>query len=261
MSEHPVHDALRAYAERLEAETSPGTAHRAVRRALGAPPGRMRLRRVAVLLASALGFGLGNAALALAVQPSVPGDALYGVERAYERVAALVGVRLGSPEERLSEAAVLLRRGDVVGARELVAEAVAEVPVAVRVVEAVPPEAVHELIEPARVVVEAAETGDPEAVGEAVAEMQAELTPSTVPPPKVSPEAPPGLEGAPGGEKGAPGRTGDPTGPPDDLPGPPDDVAPPAGSGGDVPGPPATPGPPEGPGPPSGTPGRGGGTP
>ncbi len=100
MSEHPVHDALRAYAERLEAETSPGTVHRAVRRALGAPPGRMRLRRVAVLLASALGFRLGNAALALAVHPSVPGDAPYGVDQAYERVAALVGVRLGSPEER-----------------------------------------------------------------------------------------------------------------------------------------------------------------
>ena len=199
MTEHPAHEALRAYASRLEDEVSPGVTHRGVRKAMAAEPARLRLKRTAVVVASALGFGLGNTALALAAQPSVPGDVLYGVERAYERVAALVGIQLGSPEERLDEAKVLIERGDLMAARALVVEALGDagVPGASELAQQVPPENVGDLVDRARGVADAAKTGDPDQVADAVAEMRDTLGP---------PDVPPGLEEMP------PGRGGEPPG-------------------------------------------------
>ncbi len=213
MTEHPAHDALRVYASGLEDEVSSAAVHRAVRRAMAAEPTRFRLRRTAVVLASALGFGLGNAALALAAQPSVPGDALYGVERAYEWVASLVGIQLGSPEERLDEAAILLERGDVAGARALVAEALGDAgaPGASEMVDSVPPESTSALVEGAKGVAEAAKTGDPEQVAEAVSDLQEELGPPGVPPGLET--SPPGLGGEPPGQADEPpGQSGEPPG-------------------------------------------------
>ena len=193
MTEHPAHEALRAYASRLEDEVSPGVTHRGVRKAMAAEPARLRLKRTAVVVASALGFGLGNTALALAAQPSVPGDVLYGVERAYERVAALVGIQLGSPEERLDEAKVLIERGDLMAARALVVEALGDagVPGASELAQQVPPENVGDLVDRARGVADAAKTGDPDQVADAVAEMRDTLGP---------PDVPPGQGGAPPGQ-------------------------------------------------------------
>lgn len=231
MTEHPAHDALRAYAERLEAETSSGAAQRAIRVAMQTEPPRVRARRAAVLVASALGFGLGNTALALAAQPSVPGDALYGVERVYEQVASLVGIQLGSPSERVEEAAVLLERGDVVGARALVAEALGDAgaPGASEFAESVPPASVPELVERAKGVAEVATSGDPQQVAEAVTDLEKDLGPPKVPPGLDEP--PPGLGGDPPGlDDSPPGQGGDPPGQTqkDEA----EEESPPGGSGG-----------------------------
>ncbi len=223
MSEHPAHDALRAYAKRLEAETAPGAVHRGVRRALRRTPVGGWFRRAAVVVASSLGLVMGNVALAVAVQPSVPGDVLYGVERAYERVASLLGFELGSPEERLAEAAAAAERGDPVEAKVLVTEALADVPPAVPVVEATPPEFVDDLIGVAWGVVEAAQTGDPAAVAEAVEEMQAELGPPVGVPGGGSPPDPEELPAVPASPPGPQGPVPGGAGPPDDA-GPPSDT-------------------------------------
>ena len=67
-------------------------------------------------------FGISNVALAAAANPSLPGDALYGVDRAYERIGALLGAG-GFQLERLDEATAVLERGEPSVALELVEEA------------------------------------------------------------------------------------------------------------------------------------------
>jgi len=63
-------------------------------------------------------------ALGLTANAAVPGDLLYGLDLAMEKV----GIGNGSLQERLNEAAVLIDRGDQVGAIELLSSAISETP-------------------------------------------------------------------------------------------------------------------------------------
>jgi hypothetical protein len=76
------------------------------------------MRRAAAtgVAAVALGFGFAGAA---AANSAAPGDALYGLDRALERV----GVHNGGLSERLDEANELLAQGDEEGALALVTDA------------------------------------------------------------------------------------------------------------------------------------------
>lgn len=118
-------DDLRRYADALVSEVSPYTAERAVRSAMSSPSRRPR-KALAVLVATGL-MGVSNVALAATADPSAPGDTLYGVDRTYEQVADLVG--LGGPRvsERLEETGVLVERGELAAALELVQETLGKV--------------------------------------------------------------------------------------------------------------------------------------
>lgn len=115
-------DELRAYAAHLEAEVPLERARARARAAVTATPrGR---RRVAVVAAAAIGFmGVSNVALAAVSNPAIPGDALYGIDRAYERVGALLGIGGEHRLERLNEAASVVALGDEETALSLVQEA------------------------------------------------------------------------------------------------------------------------------------------
>ena len=119
----PTHDPirdLRRYAADLAAEVSPADARRAANRALAARPAGPR--RAVVAVVTTVLFGISNVALAATADPAVPGDALYGIDRAYERVSGLVGIGGIHAAERLAEADTLLQRGDLGAALELVTE-------------------------------------------------------------------------------------------------------------------------------------------
>ncbi|HSJ27078.1 MAG TPA: hypothetical protein VLB67_02640 [Acidimicrobiia bacterium] len=118
-------DDLRRYADELASEVSPFTAERAVHRALSTPSRRPRRVVVAVITTGLL--GISNVALATIADPAVPGDPLYGVDRAYERVVDLAG--LGSPRvsERLQETGVLVERGNLGEALALVQETLGKI--------------------------------------------------------------------------------------------------------------------------------------
>ncbi|MDH3194368.1 MAG: hypothetical protein OEM40_08630, partial [Acidimicrobiia bacterium] len=75
----------------------------------GRLPLKQRVTAVGVVIATFLSANVG---LAAAAQNAAPGDALYGVDRAYERIAAFVGISNPRAEERLQEANVLAERGD-----------------------------------------------------------------------------------------------------------------------------------------------------
>ncbi|MEX2424534.1 MAG: hypothetical protein WD990_11205, partial [Acidimicrobiia bacterium] len=118
-------DDLRRYADDLASEVSPSTAQRAVRAGMSSPTRRPRKALVALLATGLL--GVSNVALAATADSSAPGDALYGVDRAYEQVVDLTG--LGGPRvsERLQETGVLVERGDLGAALELVQETLGKV--------------------------------------------------------------------------------------------------------------------------------------
>lgn len=65
---------------------------------------------MAAIVATAL-MGISNVALATAADPAVPGDALYGVDRAYESIGSAVGFDSTHAAERASEVLVLQERG------------------------------------------------------------------------------------------------------------------------------------------------------
>ena len=67
-------------------------------------------------------MGVSNVALATVADPAVPGDALYGVDRAYERIGALIGFDTTNAGERASEVMVLQERGKSAEALALVQE-------------------------------------------------------------------------------------------------------------------------------------------
>ena len=113
----------------MAGEVHPVTTRVAVERAMSRADARSRrsssprvARRLAPVLAATMVFGISNVALAAAANPSVPGDALYGVDRAYERIGALLGAG-GFELERLDEAAAVLERGEPSVALGLVEEA------------------------------------------------------------------------------------------------------------------------------------------
>src|SRR5690606_9699949 len=78
--------------------------------------------RIQVSGALMAAFSVLNFAAAAIADNAGPGDRLYVLDRAYERVAALFG-RADHPAERAREAEVLLERGDPTGALQVLAEA------------------------------------------------------------------------------------------------------------------------------------------
>jgi hypothetical protein len=121
MAYDPISD-LRRYAAALEAQVSGERSRHAARTALHAPGGRRAPRRTVVAIAATLLMGVSNVALATVADPAVPGDALYGVDRAYERVGALVGFDTTNAGERATEVMVLQERGKSAEALALVQE-------------------------------------------------------------------------------------------------------------------------------------------
>lgn len=113
---------LRRYARDLQAEVHPGRARGRVDAAMTRQARRPR-RVVLVVLASTLLLLFSNVALAAAADPAVPGDALYGLDRTYERIADAAGLGGMHAGERLDEAAVLFERGRAAEALDLVNEA------------------------------------------------------------------------------------------------------------------------------------------
>lgn len=111
MKHDPISE-LRRYAADLEAQVPADRARSAARRALLNPtPARRRPRRaIAAILATAL-MGISNVALATAADPAVPGDALYGVDRAYESIGSAIGFDSTHAVERADEVLVLQQRG------------------------------------------------------------------------------------------------------------------------------------------------------
>lgn len=113
MSTSPMDD-LKAYAASLTDSVSVEETDTVVASVLRAPRGgrlplKQRVTAVGVVIATFLSANVG---LAAAAQNAAPGDALYGVDRAYERIAAFVGISNSRTEERLQEANDLAERGD-----------------------------------------------------------------------------------------------------------------------------------------------------
>ncbi|WP_144018640.1 hypothetical protein, partial [Demequina sp. NBRC 110051] len=108
-------------AEAMVATLAAAVAPAAVASTAGARPAAARRstwrRRVgaSVAVAGVLGLGLAGAA---AADDAAPGDALYGVDRALERV----GINAGGADERLGEVRILVERGDVDRAAALATE-------------------------------------------------------------------------------------------------------------------------------------------
>ena len=82
----------------------------------------LRTPRVAVASVGLIVFG--NIGMAAASDGAAPGDILYSIDRAYERLASVVGLDLGGPSERFDEARVMLVRGEPNMSLTLVSEAV-----------------------------------------------------------------------------------------------------------------------------------------
>lgn len=113
MSTSPMDD-LKAYAASLTDSVSSEETDTVVATVLRAPrvvrtPLKQRVTAVGVVVATFLSANVG---LAAAAQNAAPGDALYGVDRAYERIAEFVGISNSRTEERLQEANDLANRGD-----------------------------------------------------------------------------------------------------------------------------------------------------
>lgn len=130
MPRDPISD-LRRYAHTLQQEADPGEAHRAARLAAvpAQAPARSWRRRLATVTAAAAVLAGGNVGLALAADSAVPGDPLYGVDRAYERVAEVLGIGGDNARERLEEASTLATRGDVPRALSTARETLSSLPV------------------------------------------------------------------------------------------------------------------------------------
>lgn len=118
-------DDLRRYADDLASEVSPLAAQRAVRSAMSPHANRPRKLVVALVVTGLL--GVSNVALAAVADPAVPGDALYNVDRAYERFVDFAG--FGGPRvtERVFETGVLVKRGNLGVALDLVHETLANI--------------------------------------------------------------------------------------------------------------------------------------
>ena len=124
MAHDPIPD-LKRYAAALEAQVSGERSRHAARAALHTPSPKRAPRRTVVAIAATVLMGVSNVALAAVADPAVPGDALYGVDRVYERVGALVGFDSTNAGERASEVLVLQERGKSAEALALVQETLA----------------------------------------------------------------------------------------------------------------------------------------
>lgn len=118
----PIRD-LRAYGEAFVEAADPTEGGRLAARVLVEPTRAPWFRRVAVVLGSVAIFAGANVGLAFAANPSVPGDPLYGVDLAYERVAQAIGLHPNVAAERFQEAAVLSNRGQFAEAFQTASEA------------------------------------------------------------------------------------------------------------------------------------------
>ncbi|HEX7100368.1 MAG TPA: hypothetical protein VF377_14145 [Acidimicrobiia bacterium] len=120
---------LRRYAEDIASAVSPARSRIAAMEAIGrvqelAPVRSRRPLAYKVQVAGALmaGFFVLNFATAAVADNAVPGDSLYFLDRTYERIAGWFG-DTDHQAERAAEAQVLLERGDVPGALQVLAEA------------------------------------------------------------------------------------------------------------------------------------------
>lgn len=225
--------------------------------ALGSRPRlarRLRNRIATVAASITLAFG-GLGGVAYAANGAAPGDFLYGVDRALERV----GIGDGGSTERLGEVTVLIERGDTVRALQHTTESLLG-----ESDDSGSEEARSALLAAADRIAATGDTGPPVGVadlltylsdnldavdGLKVAELarairgadgDSEPSDDAPGPPDSTPGGPP--DGTPGDGTSRP--PGDTPGPPADKPGPPDDAGPPDNS----------PGPPDGAGPPGTTP-------
>ena len=114
---------LRSYGEALIESIDPARAERVAVRALAAPSAGLSFRRrlVAIAAASAT-FITGNVGMAMAADQAAPGDLLFGLDRAYEQLAELIGFSGDHADERLDEAAQLADSGRSVDALDAVIE-------------------------------------------------------------------------------------------------------------------------------------------
>lgn len=97
-----------------------GTALAALART-GAPPQRRRSRRF-VAVAATVGLFFAMSGLAFAADHAAPGDLLYPVDRAFEKI----GILDGGIDERLAEFEALLARGEAERAFEFLEEVIEE---------------------------------------------------------------------------------------------------------------------------------------
>ncbi len=137
MAHDPISD-LKRYAAAMEAQVSGERSRHAARTALHAQSPKRAPRRAVVAIAATLLMGVSNVALATVADPAVPGDTLYGVDRAYEQVGSLIGFDSTNAGERASEVMVLQERGKSAEALALVQETLT------KLVEADDPEAAVE---------------------------------------------------------------------------------------------------------------------
>jgi hypothetical protein len=135
MKHDPITD-LRRYADHLRRGVDSTRALAAAARAVGSAPIRGRRFRWVVAAAGAALLSVGNVAMAAVADSAAPGDLLYGVDRAYERLTDAFGAQ-DRAAERLNEASVLSARGDDAGALDLTIEALGDLPHGQEVAEAV----------------------------------------------------------------------------------------------------------------------------
>ncbi len=117
---------LKAHAERLRRPAPDVELEGMIRAALSHIPTAMGRRLVGMMATAAMILG-GNVALAAAAAPSVPGDPLHHVDRAFEWVADRVGLGGSRWDQRLSEAERVAQSGEVTTAMALINEALEHV--------------------------------------------------------------------------------------------------------------------------------------
>jgi hypothetical protein len=118
----PIHD-LRRFAHDLESEVPTLRAEVRARRAIEAVRhAPRRPRRTIIAITTTVLMGVGNAAMAAVADPAVPGDTLYGLDRAYEQVGDVFGIGGTHVAERFDEAGELVERGRAADALQLVQE-------------------------------------------------------------------------------------------------------------------------------------------
>lgn len=120
-SSHRLRQMASDYEKAVSETRSEQMAARAVARARGTEPLR---RRIVAVAAGFSVVALVFVALGAASSSSLPGDALYGVNRAYESIGARVGF-VDPVERRLNEVIALADRGDAVRAVQVAEEALA----------------------------------------------------------------------------------------------------------------------------------------